>query len=185
MFITLPVFKCSLNIYLHQYWKAWILYLRRTDIYFLTDNPKLPYNPSTHNFRNNFIISSSNSPKNPLILANKSACHVWQLQLIIFWKSGSSLHGIELLAVSKPLLAGPCNSLSPMQKEWMCVTSGRKQLRSKCVASPPTFLSIPAGCWHSKEDDRISTSLASLPTGPNLNCMGEQERHLYYVHLVT
>lgn len=69
------------------------------------------------------------------------------------------------------ILVGPCRQLSTTQCE-------------PSVASPPSAPPAhPSGCWHLKKDGRASISLGPLPTRLTSSCTGDQELHLYYVHL--
>ena len=80
---------------------------------------------------------------------------------------------------------GQAGQLALITAEIMCVTFGRRQLRSKCGFSIFCFPFYHRRCWHLKEDGRISTSLVSQLLESILICMGEQELHLYYVYFIT
>lgn len=111
--LTLPADACSLNIYLHQYWKARMFYLSRAGRFWLIIQNS-PYNLSTHKFRNNFPVSSYNSQKNPPILADKSACHL-RLQWTVFCKLVSSFHRVSG-TLGRPCTQRPL-TLLPLQHE--------------------------------------------------------------------
>ena len=80
---------------------------------------------------------------------------------------------------------GQAGQLALITAERMCVTFGRKQLRSKCGFSIFYFRFYHSCCWHLKEDGRSSTSLVSQLVDSVLIGMGEQELHLYYVYFIT
>lgn len=65
------------------------------------------------------------------------------------------------------ILVGPCRKL--------CEPS---------VASPPSAPPAhPSGCWHLKKRWQSLHQLGPLPTRLTSSCTGDQELHLYYVHL--
>ena len=135
--LTLPADACSLNIYLHQYWKARLFYLSRAGRFWLIIQNS-PYNLSTHKFRNNFPVSSYNSQKNPPILADKSACHLRRTvvcKLVSFPSDkqdfGEAVHPAPAHALATAVWA-----------ERLGVTSGPRQLRCNChfPTSCPSWL---------------------------------------------
>lgn len=76
----------------------------------------------------------------------------------------------------------PCTLLPSQCEQKGCASLLGQSSWEARVASP---LSLPAGCWHLKEDSRASISLGLPPTRPTLNCTGEREIRLYYVYSLS